>query len=161
MPMAPVRLELGGNTPTVSPLVDHTGRRHRRHRRRRRSHHSSRNAVGSDTATERSVRDPVEHGLERSTNGGVSSVGSEKRLNGVTHLTWSGPVGETANQNCGLPMVTSLEAPALEMAGAVGEETLGTALVPISDEVLPGYKSKGGIATRFVDRTDSDVVGRR
>ncbi len=40
-------------------------------------------------------------------------------------------------------MVASLEVPALEVAGAVGEETLGTALVHVSKEVLPGDKPEG------------------
>ncbi len=61
----------------------------------------------------------------------------------ITHLTGKGAEGETANQNCGLPMVASLEAPAREVAGAVGEETLGTALVHVSEEVLPGDKQEG------------------
>ena len=145
MPMAPERLELEGNAPTVSPLVDHTGRSHRRRRRRRRSHRSSRNAVISDTSTERSVSDPVQPGWKRSANGGVSRIEGEESLDGImiTHLTGNGAKGETANQNCGLPMVASLEAPALEVAGAVGEETLGTAPVHVSEEVLPGDKLEG------------------
>jgi hypothetical protein len=40
-------------------------------------------------------------------------------------------------------MVASLEAPALEVAGAVGEETLGTGPVHVSEEVLPGDKPEG------------------
>ncbi len=68
----------------------------------------------------------MRHGGERCADGKVSRIGSEEKLEEMTHLPESGAKGEAVNQDSGLPKTASQ---VMSVRGRAGPDTTEMLLV--------------------------------